>query len=90
MRERSCRALSPANLVTSPLLTRAVVRKELESESESESEGRVQQAFPEGILRTGKPRTKSAHHSKGFKSPNIVGINSVTVGWMWTARWMTE
>ena len=25
---------------------------------------------------------------RGFKLPSSVGINSVTVGWMWTARWI--
>jgi len=30
----------------------------------------------------------SVYFASGFKVPSSVGTSSVTVGWMWTARWM--
>ena len=36
-----------------------------------------------GLIRSESP------YSRDFRSPSMVGINSVTVGWMCMTRWIT-
>ena len=50
---------------------------------------RSKSAMRHGWHRPGGEGPVERIYSSGWSSPSIVGISSVTVGWMCTARWMT-